>query len=80
MTIPAAPIIEPIERSMNSPPIDQHRGRHGDDAELGGDLEEVDDARRGEQAAAAGDRGEEQEDEDRTRHGAELGPGHQLAD
>ena len=44
MTMPAKPIIEPTDRS-NSPPIISSADRHGDDAELGRDLQEVDDAR-----------------------------------
>jgi hypothetical protein len=42
----------------------QERRGHGDDAELGRDLQEGDDAQRREHAAAAGGEAEEDEDED----------------
>jgi hypothetical protein len=57
----------------------QHAGGHGDDPELRRDLEEVDDAERGEHAAAAGGEPEEDEHQDGPGDGAELGPGHDLA-
>ena len=48
----------------------QERRRDGDDAELGRDVEEGDDAERREHAAAGGDDAEEDEDEDRAGDGA----------
>jgi hypothetical protein len=59
MMTPAKPIIEPSDKS-NSPPIISKRDGDGEDAELRRDLEEVDDAARAEQAAVAGEDGEEQ--------------------
>ena len=55
----------------------QHRGGDRDDAELRRHLEEVDDAGRREQAAVAGDRGEEQEHQNGAGDGAELRSRHQ---
>jgi hypothetical protein len=57
----------------------QQRHRDGEDAELGGDFQEVDDAARTEQAAVAGEDQEEQQDEDTAGRGAQLRPAHGLA-
>ena len=65
MTMPAKPIIEPIERS-NSPPIISSAAATAMIPSWADDLEEVDDAERREHAAAAGDDAEEDEHEDRS--------------
>ena len=59
-----------------------HQQRHGggEDAELGRDLEEIDDALGAEQAAVAGGDREEDEDQDGSGHGAKLGPAQQPAE
>ena len=58
-----------------------HQQRHGrrEDAELGRDFEEIDDALGAEEAAAAGDDGEESEDQDRAGDRAEFRPAEQAA-
>ena len=79
MIIPAAPIIEPIERS-NSPPIISIEAATAMMPSWADTSRKLRMPGRREQAAAAGHDGEEDEDQDRPRHGAELGPRHELAD
>ncbi len=67
------------ERQVELAADHQQRDRDGEDAELGRDFEEVDDAARAEQAAVAGEHQEEQQDQDATGGRAELRPAHGLA-
>ena len=77
--MPAKPI-DRADRQVELAADHQERHRRREDAELGGDLEDVEMPARAEQAGIAGEDGEDEDDEDGAGQRAELGPADQLGE